>query len=356
MPRSARAETPGPTGSGDALVGGGQGGRDAVVRFDLAGEGGGFGLGGREVRLALGDRDVWRGLGRDLGRGIDRVGRCRRPCRRRRRRRSAASVSWRRLRSAPLPGHRRPASDTGSRPAVGRDRIEWCGRGLGRPTAAMPARSGGSGMVSAIVAMRVGSSSASSSLEERGHLRLECRDGRPDAFDACVDRGGMGLDLAVESGLALRDPRLGLFADAGDLCLRPFADGRDVIVGMTPQRGDLLGRGVVDLLDDGLRVGGEASHRLVARGLGGDLHRAAEIGHELRRATRGGRCGLLDHGGCRCLLSVRGFIGDGGLHGVRHRLVGFGPIRIPRKSETSSGIGLGHRARSSFGTSGGGHT
>ena len=211
-------------------------------------------------------------------------------------------------------------------------------------------------MVSAIVAMRVGSSSASSRSKKAAIFVSNAETVAPTRSTrvsivapwASISPSRAVLRFPIRASVSSRTRAISAFDHS--------RTAGDVIVGMTPQRGDLLGGGVVDLLDDGLRVGGEASHRLVARGLGGDLHRAAEIGHELRRATRGGRCGLLDHGGCRCLLSVRGFIGDGSLDGVRHRLVGFGPIRIPRKSETSSGIGLGHRARSSFGTSGGGHT
>ena len=100
-------------------------------------------------------------------------------------------------------------------------------------------------------------------LEEGGHLVLEGGDAGADAFDAALDDAGVVLELALEVGLAGGDARLGLFADAGDLGLRPLADRGDVVVGGPAQLGDLLGGAGLDLLDGGLRLGGEALEGLV---------------------------------------------------------------------------------------------
>ena len=68
------------------------------------------------------------------------------------------------------------------------------------------------GQVSAIVAKRVGSSSARRRSKNAGHLGLEGRDARLDSLDAALDLGGVLLDLALElrpcgGSRARRSPR-----------------------------------------------------------------------------------------------------------------------------------------------------
>ena len=132
-------------------------------------------------------------------------------------------------------------------------------------------------------------------LEERVHLGLERLDGPGDALPARLDDGGMGVDLAIEDALASGDPGFGLFADARDLGLGPVADRGDVVVGAAAQAGRLDRGGRLDLLDGDLRIGDEARHGLVARGLGGGLHRLAQVGHELRRPAGRSGCRRVDH-------------------------------------------------------------
>ena len=119
----------------------------------------------------------------------------------------------------------------------------------------------------------------------------------------------MLIHLAIERGLAQGDACLGLLADPRDLGLRPFAHGGDVVVRVAAEFGGFHRGCGMDLFDDGLGVGAEAGHGLVARGLDGGLHGAAQLGHELRGPAGAGGGGRIDHigrlrllGGSGCLL------------------------------------------------------
>ena len=121
-------------------------------------------------------------------------------------------------------------------------------------------------------------------LEERVHLGLERLDRRADALHARLDDQRMRVDLASRAPScgrrsAPRSPR-------GSARSRPWT-----IHGPWRRRrrrdgggGGLDRRRRLDLLDDRLRIGEESRHRLVARGLGGGLHRPTQVGHELGRA------------------------------------------------------------------------
>ena len=183
-------------------------------------------------------------------------------------------------------------------------------------------------------------------LEEGRHLGLEGGDHGRHPFGASLHGGRVGLHLGIEPGLARGDARLGLFADARDLGLRPLADRGHVVVGLAAQVGHFAGRAGVDLFDDGLGLDLEARHRLVPRMLRRRLHRAAQLGHELRRAASGcgarllrvvrrwGWSGGVDHLGCLGLLAVV--------------LIGLARSGGPRKPEGRSCLGACHGARSSL--------
>ena len=121
-----------------------------------------------------------------------------------------------------------------------------------------------------------------------------------------------------------------------------------------------------DLLDGRLRIGGEAGHRLVARGLGRGLHRPAQVGHELGRPARSRR--WRSRRSCRSSRAPprrwdrprrrasssaarrlgRRVDGVGGRsRSASHRrrvgrLFGVAPLGRPGKPEARSRVGLGH--------------
>ena len=83
-------------------------------------------------------------------------------------------------------------------------------------------------------------------LVEVGDLGLEGGDLGVDPLDPTLDGAGVDFELVLQVRLAAGDPILGLFADAGDLGLRPVADAADVLVGDAAQLGGLFGRRGVD--------------------------------------------------------------------------------------------------------------
>ncbi len=141
-------------------------------------------------------------------------------------------------------------------------------------------------MVSAMVAIRVGSSSA---FRRSKKAAISASNAATTAATRSIRAStvsGVLLHLGVERGLATGDALLGLLADPGDLRLGPVADGGHVVVRLAAEGGGLVGGAGVDLLDDALGVEVEAGHRLRPGVLGGGLHGAAELGHELGRAAR----------------------------------------------------------------------
>ncbi len=201
-------------------------------------------------------------------------------------------------------------------------------------------------------------------LEEGLHLGFEGGDDGGHPLDPCLDRGDVLLHLALEPGLAGGDPTLRLLADARNFGLGPLADGSDVVVRLPAQGSSLVGGAGLDLLDHALGLGLEPRHQLGSRGFGRDLHRTAELGHELGGLA--GRLGLrvpgstvvelggglggvggLDHLGFLGLLAI---LRDGGV-AVGHLLVGAGVIRLrcarPREPEAWSSVGS-HGARTSM--------
>ena len=276
-----------------------------VVVLELAGERGGLGLGGGEIerggrlRLDLGVVDA-----EEVDRGLlDRRGRC--------------------VRGG------RDGADRGGH--VGQARRIGHGLGHGRDAGRV------------LLGVQA--------LEEGAHLGLEGGDDGGDPLDPCLDGRGVLLHLAVEAALARGDAALGLLADPGDLGLRPLADRGDVVVGAAAQVGRLVGGTGVDGFDDALRLDLEAGHGLAAGGLGGGLHRAAQVGHELGGATggRGGRLGLVGRFGTGWRvrhgsgLDHVGFLGLLGHGGVAHggRILGLAGAGGPREPEAWSCLG-GH--------------
>jgi hypothetical protein len=198
----------------------------------------------------------------------------------------------------------------------------------------------------------------------------------------------VGVDLALEAGLAMGDALVGLFADPGDLGLGPLADGGDVVVGLLAQLAGLDRGRCVDVLDVALGVGGEARERVGLRRLGRALHGLGEIGHELvglgglpaGRRSVGGRGGIRSRvdrlvalggglrngrlvvdvgrvvrGGRRCvdhvwrldlLVGSKGFAD----RRITRRLgtgLGLASVRTPREAKSGLGIGRGHAMGSS---------
>ena len=152
-----------------------------------------------------------------------------------------------------------------------------------RSTPRSPARSGGSGIASAMVAMRVGSCSASrrskkASISAWNVGRWSRRPARRASRRPRRGRPSRRRALACARRSAPRSPR-------GSGRSRPWTTRgsrrRRRRLGGGGRRPRSAGRS--DLLDGDLRIGDEARHGLVARGLRGGLHRLAEVGHELGR-------------------------------------------------------------------------
>ena len=311
-----RLASPSSVDSGASLSVASAGCRQLVVLAEVAGEGRGLGFGCREIG------------GRRRGR-LGRVG-----------------LVGRRFRLGG--GGLGDLGDRGIRDGPARSgRTTRCGGSA--IEAATLARSGGSGMVSAIVAMRVGSSSASRRSKNVGHPAS-------NAATVAVTRSTrasmtlrVGLDLAVERGLARGDPCLGLFADPGDLGLRPFADGGDVVVGVAAQVGGLA---VEAAWISSTTVFASAEKRAMVSSREAS---AAVCIARLRSAMNfvgrrvAGRRSRLDHAGRLAFLAdgsiAGGFIGGfaGGVLDRRacgrpiDRLVGVGPVRRPGKPEAGRG-------------------
>ena len=188
-------------------------------------------------------------------------------------------------------------------------RCDWCeSTGAGSASvidAARPARSGGSGIVSAIVAIRVGSCSArrrsknSSISAWNASTVAPTRWTRVSTTAACasISPSSACLRAAIRASVSFADPR--------DLGLGPIADDRDVVVGSASEVRCLDLRGGLDLLDRGLRIGDEPGDRLVSRALGGGLHRPTQVGHELCRPASRSGCRHVDHVGRLRLLVGR---------------------------------------------------
>ena len=149
--------------------------------------------------------------------------------------------------------------------------------------------------------------------EVRLHVRAIPRDHRVDLAHAMLHRGGMGGQLELEGRLACPDPGVGLFADPGDLDLRPLLDRRQVLLGLAADGLCAVGRCGTDGLGHLRGVRRDRGEGLVAGGFGRGPDRRRQVGHQLgglprdlRRERRRGD--QLGHGG---LL--------GGSHGGRRR-------------------------------------
>ena len=145
----------------------------------------------------------------------------------------------------------------------------------------MSPSSGGSGIDSASVARRDGSSSLP---RLSAYVSIACAVGGRGALDlahALLDGGGVRGELLVEVRLAGGDPALGLLLDAGDLGAGPLPDLGDVLVGAHAQDGLALLGPAADRLD-GLRdVGVDLRQGLVAGSLGRRPDGRAQVDHQL---------------------------------------------------------------------------
>ncbi len=260
----------------------------------------------------------------------------------------------------------------------------------GRPPRSGRRSVGGSGRFSAIVAKRVGSSSAS-----RRSKKAAISASNPATVPWTVSISRSMTAAWCSISVSRRALRSVIFCSvssriAGDLGLRPLADRGDVVVGVPAKIGG-LGRGpAVDRLDVGLRVGLELAQRPTACVLRGGLHRLRQVGEELVRLLAGrldgggersrGGCGRVSDG---CLVGVgRGLGGslDGlgrvrGLLGRRRRagarpchrtarrsrrrrrrccssvgsLPSVGSVGAPREPESALRVGRGHASCASPG-------
>ena len=192
-------------------------------------------------------------------------------------------------------------------------------------------------------------------VEERRHDRLERGDLRLDPRDVALHERGMARKLALELVAAACGPGLRLFADPGDLRLRPFLDAREVGLGAPAQGVGLGDRAGLDLLHVGGSLDTELLEGCGASLFGCSLHRVGHVDEELRRApgrARGGARDIDGGEGCGGRGLVRACHGLAGFAAGRRRLrvalvglpevgaigviAGRCPIRAPREPEARS--------------------
>ena len=180
-----------------------------------------------------------------------------------------------------------PRRSCSGRRARGRSRGSGIGTARGAASvtvAAIADRSGGSGMAWAIVAMRVGSCSASSALEEVGHLGFELGDGRADPLDARLDRSPRrrpSRRRAPPCGrrCARRSPR-------GSGRSRALDHSRTAATSSSARRRRPAASSAEPVRISSTATFASAAKRVIVssrEALGRGLHGAAEIGHELGR-------------------------------------------------------------------------
>src|SRR3990170_526105 len=193
--------------------------------------------------------------------------------------------------------------------------------------------------------------------EEGVHLPPLGGGARPHVVGFSLDERGVALEAELQLLLAAGDLLVGLGPDAGDIALRPFLDGGDVVVGQAAQLLDLGGGAGMDTGHERLRVLAEGVESRGPALLGRGAHRAHEVSQEAggpagsggRRRLGGG--GSLDGGRGHRRLICR-WRGVGRCHGsvVGDELVGLrrlGGRAASPEAESGALFGRSHRQRSS---------